>query len=109
MRSRTVSGCDGIRGCAALRTPNLALLLFLALPALAMGQAKPTVTVCRPIQRDAAHYDFPARFEPGDRVEVRASLKGRVLKLSVQQGAKVRQGDVSLGPDHKPLERHRTR
>src|SRR5438128_1012813 len=107
MRSRAVNGCRGIRDCA--RALRLALLLLLALPGVAVGQAKPTVTVCRPIQRDAAHYDFPARFEPGDRVEVRASLKGRVLKLSVQQGAKVRQGDVILELDSKPLESQRTR
>jgi RND family efflux transporter MFP subunit len=80
--------------------------LLMAAGADAMGQGgdgKPPVTVCQPLQRDSADYDFPARLEL-DRVEIRAPVGGMVKKVHVKQGGKIKKGELLLDLDEKSFQ-----
>lgn len=70
---------------------------------LSVGQV-PAVTVCQPLERDLAHVDFPARFEPRERVFVRAPYAGVVAKVAVKPGEVVRKGDVLVELEGQALE-----
>jgi multidrug efflux system membrane fusion protein len=96
-------------------SPNRRLLLILLSFSLGLaGCAKPPpvadtgppeVTVSRPIQRKVTDSDYyTGRIEPVETVEVRARIRGHLIKVAFQDGAEVKKGALLFEIDPRPYE-----
>src|SRR5262249_35573248 len=110
-------GCPGSRKrCAAMSAvpPVRASLPLLAATALALagcGPAAPPVaetppppvTVSRPVVREVTDYDdFDGRIAAIPKVEVRARVRGHLIKVNFQDGQLVREGQLLYEIDPRP-------
>jgi RND family efflux transporter MFP subunit len=65
----------------------------------------PEVTVSRPVQREVADYDdYTGRVEPLQTIEVRARIRGHLVKVAFQDGAEVNKGDLLFEIDPRPYQ-----
>src|SRR5262249_11991994 len=112
-------GCPGPRKrCAAMSAvpPVRASLPLLATTALALagcGPAAPPVaetppppvTVSRPVVREVTDYDdFEGRIAAIPKVEVRARVRGHLIKVNFQDGQLVREGQLLYEIDPRPYQ-----
>src|SRR5262249_23993079 len=112
-------GCPGSRKrCAAMSAvpPVRASLPLLAASALALagcGPAAPPVaearpppvTVGRPVVREVTDYDdFEGRIAAIPKVEVRARVRGHLIKVNFQAGQLVREGQLLYEIDPRPYQ-----
>jgi multidrug efflux system membrane fusion protein len=71
--------------------------------AQAPGGPPPPVTVAKPVVRDVTEYDdFTGRYDAVDSVEIRARVSGYLEKVSFQEGALVKKGDLLGVIDRRP-------
>jgi RND family efflux transporter MFP subunit len=69
------------------------------------AQAPPPVTVATPLVRHLAEYDeFTGRFEPVQRVEIRARVSGYVQQIEFDDGDLVEPGQILFIIDPRPYE-----
>src|SRR5215831_16395551 len=65
----------------------------------------PPVSVAAPIEREVVDFDeFTGRVAPIEEVEVRARVRGYIVKINFTEGAEVKQGDVLFEIDPRPFE-----
>jgi multidrug efflux system membrane fusion protein len=92
------------------RIPTSAAAIAVAFSVLASGaQAQapggppPPVTVAKPVVRDITEYDdFTGRYDAVESVEIRARVSGYLDKVSFQEGALVKKGDLLGIIDRRP-------
>jgi RND family efflux transporter MFP subunit len=65
----------------------------------------PQVSVAAPLEREVVDFDeFTGRIAAVEEVEVRARVRGYLLKVNFTEGAEVKQGDVLFEIDPRPFE-----
>ncbi len=65
----------------------------------------PEVTVSKPVARKVTDYDsYTGRIEPVQTVDVRARIRGHLIKVAFQDGAEVQKGTLLFEIDPRPYE-----
>src|SRR5438876_11909916 len=73
-----------------------------ATPELAPSEP-PVVTVSQPLEKEITDYDqYTGRIEAAETVEVRARVRGELIKIHFQAGALVKAGDPLFDLDPRP-------
>jgi len=117
-RTRAISRTGRTRQRAVSKTRLLAICAMTALlasilaPALApssalaqQGRPPTAVDVATPLSRQVREWDqYTGRFEPVERVEVRARVSGYIKSVNFKDGALVQKGDLLYVIDPRPFE-----
>jgi RND family efflux transporter MFP subunit len=95
-----------VSSVAARLAGAAALWLALAGPGAAQAPgAPPPVSVAKPIVKEVMEWDeYTGRFEAPDAVDVRARVTGYLDKVSFQDGAIVKAGDLLFSIDPRPYQ-----
>jgi RND family efflux transporter MFP subunit len=73
-------------------------------PALAPSEP-PVVTVSQPLEKDIVDYDqYTGRLEAAEAVDVRAQVRGELIKIGFKDGALVKQGEPLFEIDPRPYD-----
>ena len=65
----------------------------------------PSVSVAAPLEREVVDFDeYTGRITAVEEVEVRARVRGYLVKINFTEGAEVKEGDVLFVIDPRPFE-----
>src|SRR4029453_1632456 len=74
-------------------------------PATAASIPPPEVSVAAPVEREVTDFDeYTGRIAAVEEVEVRARVRGYLMKINFTEGAEVKQGDVLFEIDPRQFQ-----
>jgi RND family efflux transporter MFP subunit len=74
-------------------------------PPAVVSAPPPAVSVASPLEREVTDYDeYTGRLAAVEEVEVRARVRGYLVKVNFTEGAEVKQGDVLFEIDPRPFQ-----
>src|SRR4029450_7290780 len=74
-------------------------------PPVVASVPPPSVSVAAPVEREVTDFDeYTGRIAAVEEVEVRARVRGYLMKINFTEGAEVKQGDVLFEIDPRPFQ-----